>query len=220
MWIEIITGTRVRYDFHAPSHARITCTLTLLMRITSLMTNDAMSSNRGNQYGQMVRDARIRLKYTQRELGELVGVKPSTIANLESSPFRVVRRDRLERVCARLSMGDEERDRVLAAFDAAPISDFQKRQREKWAKMREDRKAVKASTSLRDALIGLLALVASCGESIAECACAATTPEACELCEAMRAVGLERWESAEAADASIAGLSTPVEKAVDADDFG
>lgn len=153
----------------------------------------------------MVRALRLARGLTQKAAGELAGLSPSTVGNLECYAHRIVRRDRLSRFARALGATDADEAAILEAYDRAPLSEYAERRREQFAKQRAARKASRERPVLLAALLrvtkGLLDYEA--------CTCAGD--DACPLCDAFRILGGERCpESRDDADDAISRIELVV----------
>lgn len=205
--------------------------------------SESQGSPNGVTYGKMLKALREERGYTQKGFGEMFGVAISTIGNIECYPHRVIRRDKLERGLARLNVSATLREKILAAYDVAPISEFAQKRRERFAKQREQRNKARSSDGLRDALAQILTRLAYEGvacdcESARAALLANEAPNAaayrCELCVGMIAIGVhEGWVDptsaltaldrfAEPNEPAPTGLSSAVDNAPvdDAAEFG
>ena len=150
------------------------------------------------RFATLLKAHRERVGKRHRDMAEIARVAPSTYSNAESSPHRVMRRDKVDRLAAGLGLEAAAREELLAAYDELPVSEFQARRRERFDRMRAARKAEASAGEIRAALVNLLATRAVEGD---ECVCGLTNLEdpaagryVCELCIAMRALGLESWD--------------------------
>lgn len=185
--------------------------------------SDTHESLTGIPLGKVLRGIRVLRGMRQRDMASLVGVTPHSWGNAECSSHRTMRRDRIERLATGLKMTPDERAYLLAAFDAAPLSAFAVKRREILSKRNELRAAGRNAKALRSALVRVLEVHVTAGDS-----CECDLSFACELCQAMRALGVEAgWQTAELAGAALLGVlpdgePTGSPQAVDTpdDDFG
>lgn len=166
----------------------------------------------------MARQLRITHGLKQREVATAIGVQPSTYGNLESSPYKIIRRERVDDMARLYKLDKDQYSELIAAWDRAPISDYSAKQRKGWEKRNEARSKGKQLEIVKLALcdvIDWLASSAAVGEPV-EAACDCRPPDpfmdedgrTCELCLAMHALGFpDGWVSGEVASARIAEIS-------------
>ncbi len=162
---------------------------TILPLYTKRMSN-SQGKLHGETYGQMLRAIRMGKGYTQKRFAEVLGIAPSTVGNMESYSHRVMRRDRLERALRTIDLDAASSERILAAFDEAPESEYAQKRRDYYAKMRTQRRAVKSATTIAAALLRMLEL-----RLLEEASCECSDGFVCELCQGMRALGVDGWQT-------------------------
>jgi len=144
----------------------------------------------------MARDLRVKKGLRQRQVAQLIGIAPSTYANLESSPNRVIREDRAELLAKVHGLCEAERMALMDAWRRAPLSEYALRQRDRWAARNKLRSKARNYDRMQLALVELLGLfigfVPKPG-SYCNCAFGGGTAEdptrSCELCSALEALG-------------------------------
>jgi len=151
--------------------------------------------------GAYLRALRTSARLTQAELAAASGMRPGTIGNLESSGFRVVGRERIDNLIGALKLERARAARLLALWEAAPLSPFAEKRQRQWDAARErrrresDNRAAAAELSvqrdqlvpIRAALILLLDVAATVER---KCQCEPAQEIVCELCVGMRALGV------------------------------
>ncbi len=127
-------------------------------------------------------------------------MKPSTYANVESSPFKVIRRERAAQVATFYKLDETARDGLLAAWDRLPLSEYGERQRERWAKRNKLRSKARNHDRLKLALVETLALLLTSVDDpnvLCNCLFGGGTPgdptRSCELCSALEALGFDGY---------------------------
>lgn len=154
-----------------------------------------MSSHQ-SQFGRMCRTLRVACGLKQRQVAEAIGVKPTTYANLESSPWKVVQRSRVERLAELFQLTPDVREALLAAWEATPLSPFGERNRERWAKRRLQRSKAKHYDRVRLSLVECLVLLVDGAGAKSLCTCwfgggtADDPSRSCVICEALENAGL------------------------------
>ena len=159
-------------------------------------------------FGLMLRTIRVSRGMKQREVANLIGCSPATLANAESSKFQLLGKRKVEALIRTLNLETGQANLLLKLHAAAPLSPFQEAQRERWRKAKEGREAIKDhskleaqlklaqietanATEYRFALIHLLNYLAL---GAFECGCTEATQFACEGCRGLQALGLaDRW---------------------------
>lgn len=197
-----------------------------------------MNAHSPETFGGLLRTVRIAHRLKHKEAAALAGCAVNTWSNAESGPHAVIGKKRIEAFANAIKLDDATRDRLLALHASAPISPFQEKQRERWERLRAERKAVSdgvaiaaeasllrarvadlegklaASPHLRDAFVDLLDML--CGEG-ALCYC--TSEDVCALCKATRALELgERFEAIPVATAIEERFPEPVGNPVESVD--
>jgi transcriptional regulator with XRE-family HTH domain len=177
-----------------------------------------MSSQGKCDFAVMARSLRILHRKKQREVAAAIGIQPSTYGNLESSSFKIVRRERVDDLSRLYKLDAAQHEALVAAWEAAPISEYSKKQRDGWAKRNEARSKGRRLDMVQAALCDLLDAIVSSAAMGEPCpsTCACVAPDAfvdepgrtCELCSAFHALGFpDGWVSSEVAGARIAELS-------------
>lgn len=153
-------------------------------------------SSHHSQFGQLCRALRVAANLKQRQVAEAIGIAASTYANLESSPWKVIQRSRMERLAELYQLGPDNRARLVAAWEATPLSPFGERNRARWEKRRQQRSKLKHYDRMRLSLVEcLVALVDGArGRSLCTCQFGGGTPDdparSCVICEALENAGL------------------------------
>lgn len=177
-----------------------------------------MSSRGKCEFAVMARSLRIEARLKQREVATFIGVQPSTYGNLESSPFKIIRLERVHDLSRLYKLDASRHAALVAAWEAAPISEYSKKQREGWSKRNEVRAKGKQLDRVKLALcdvldgIGLAAVMGAPYE--ARCHCIQPDPmlevegSTCDLCLAFHALGFpDGWVSGQVAIDRIAEIS-------------
>lgn len=161
-----------------------------------------MESTPKADFGKLCRALRNRKGLKQREVAVQIGIKPATYGNVESSRWKVIRRDRVPALAAALGATAEEASQLMDAWDRWPFSAYSERQRERWAKRNALRSKVRQHDVLQRSLIEVILLligVAPDPDSLCNCEFGGGTADdpsrSCELCEALEALGLDSYIS-------------------------
>jgi transcriptional regulator with XRE-family HTH domain len=177
-----------------------------------------MSSQGKCDFAVMARSLRILHRKKQREVAVAIGIQPSTYGNVESSSFKIIRRERVDDLSRLYKLDAAQHSALVAAWEAAPISEYSKKQRDGWAKRNEARSKGKLLDKVRTALCDLLDAIASSAAAGEPCpsACSCVAPDAfvdepgrtCELCSAFHALGFpDGFVSPDVAAQRIADVS-------------
>jgi transcriptional regulator with XRE-family HTH domain len=177
-----------------------------------------MESKSKCDFAVIARQLRVKNGKKQREVAEAIGVRPSTYGNLESSPFKIIRRERVDELSRFYRLDQAQHSELVAAWERAPISEYSQKKREGWARQNEARSKGKRLDMVQTALCDLLDAIASSAAAGEPCpsACSCVAPDAfvdepgrtCELCSAFHALGFpDGFVSPDVAAQRIADVS-------------
>lgn len=161
----------------------------------------------------MCRNLRISRNFRQRRVAEAIGVKTSTYANLESSPYRVVGIEKAERIAEFYNLDQAARDELVARWSKTELSEFGKQSRERWEKRNAQRSKAKRAAALERCLIDVLAVLFANTNSddVELCLCTFGEP-LCEVCAALAILGAPAYTTLEAAVENLAALQRRIER--------
>ena len=150
----------------------------------------------------MVRELRIQKGHKQREVAEFIGCKLSTYGNVESSPFKVIGRARVEKLVKLYSLTPDRAAELRTMWENVPLSPYSLRQRAKWQKRNTLRSMVARVPVLELALVEILSFAAGFAPDDALCVCGFDglvegSDRACEVCEALSALRLPEFSGRE-----------------------
>lgn len=155
----------------------------------------------------------------QRQVADAIGVKPSTYGNIESSNHKVVRRERVVDLAKFYELDAGDSERLLAAWEQLPASEFNLRQ----AGRRRERSAFRVNAreapKLRLALVEVLGVLL--GVTDDPCACVPASEVAgdprppCEVCSALHVLGLSSWTSRDVVAEQLSALQDSMTTATD-----
>lgn len=159
---------------------------------------------------------------THRQISEAIGLKGMSYQNAEHKPFKAMSRDRVERLAAFHGLSPAERARLLAEWDALPISTYAATQSPRWTTRKAVRSKAKHHDAMKAALIEVLAVHleraadAAAGSDAPICTCgpadpfADADPRVCEICAALHVLGFRgRFSGADPVLAWLAALQEP-----------
>lgn len=176
-----------------------------------------------SNFAKLCRELRISRNLKQRDVAAVIGVRPATYGNVESSPYKVVRQERVEALAKFYGLAQADRLRLLEAWEQTPVSPYSARQREQWAKQNLVRSKARNYERLQLALVETLAvLVTRDKDPDSLCYCefgggtAADPHRACELCSALEALGLDRWTTLDRTITQLSQLQDKLEAAAEA----
>jgi transcriptional regulator with XRE-family HTH domain len=175
-----------------------------------------MGSPQKTEFGKICRELRVQNRYKQREVANGIGVKLSTVGNMESSPFRVIGLDRVARIAEFYALPPDRAAELRKAWEGTELSAYGEKRRKNW--QRQDR--LRSKSKHFDRVFRSLAEVLGvCIEALHElypgrvCKCSFDEDEPCEVCMALENLGLETFTTIEKTSASIAALQTRLEEA-------
>lgn len=186
--------------------------------LSFVIVSGPVSTQTKSDFAILCRTLRIQKGYKQREVALAIGIRPSTYGNVESSRWKVIRRERAERLAAFLQLMPDDHDRLLEAWEKCPLSEYGERVRERWKRRNERRNKVKMHDRIQISLIEMTAMclaVARNPDTLCTCEFGGGTIDdpdrACELCEALMALGLNRLSDVEQSIADLAKLQEKLE---------
>lgn len=133
----------------------------------------------------------------QREVAERVGVKDSTYANVESSPHRIVGRDRALALAKVFELDEAATASFMAAWEAQPLSEYGEKHRAAWEKRNKLRAKGRNHDKLQLALVEVLGVLIARVDQADLCTCdpgGGTREDParnCEVCSALEALGID-----------------------------
>jgi transcriptional regulator with XRE-family HTH domain len=150
-----------------------------------------MNSKPHSDFGRMCRSLRVQRALRQREVAAAMGIKLSTYGNVESSPWKVVNREKATRLVALYTLPPDEAAALLDAWDRCPLSPGGEKRRDKWAKANALRNKAKGYDGLKLSVVELLGLHLMAMPDAEVCVCDAAM--VCSVCAALERVGLDRF---------------------------
>jgi transcriptional regulator with XRE-family HTH domain len=161
-----------------------------------------------------IRELRVAANKKQREVAALLGMKPSSYANAESSNFKRMSLERVHRLARAYGLGRDDTAELVAGWDALPVSDYDKRRDAQHQRVRSVRAKAKAHDPLKLALLEVTTLlVTSVPDPGALCTCSevdmfaeGSSGQQCELCDALRLLGLSGWTTLDDVIAKLAAV--------------
>src|SRR5262249_35489140 len=132
----------------------------------------------------------------QREVAAALDIKPGTYACAESAAHVVFSRKRAEILCNFYDLAPEVRARVMAAWDACPLSPHGESRRKHWEKRNKLRSKAKNHDRIKLALVDLLGLRLMETPDDQICSCDFGAP-ACATCAGLEAVGAPQFTPAD-----------------------
>lgn len=158
-----------------------------------------MNNRARTEFSAIIKGLRAASRLKQREVAEALGVQAGTYGNMESSPFRLVRREKVDALSRFYKLDSVQHAELVAAYEKLPLSEYSQRQRETWAKrsaMRsKGKKLEEVKLVLCDLLDGIASTAGMGGEYLTVCSC--KPPDefvgedgyTCDLCRAFHALG-------------------------------
>lgn len=170
--------------------------------LTLLIARVSMGITEKSDFAKLCRSYRVERGLKQRQIAEVAGVKLSTYGNVESSPWKVMRRDRAERLVRYYGMSPAQTAEFLSAWERCPLSTYGEKQREYWQKRHALRSKTKNYDRMRLALVEVLtALVPLLPDKDVICNCTfgggspSDPNRSCEVCWALESLGLiDGWQ--------------------------
>lgn len=155
-----------------------------------------MHNNQGSDFGKMCRALRIEKGLKQRQLMPVIGVALSTVGALETSRWKVISRDRAEKLATFYNLDADRTSSFLEAWDAAPLSPHGEKRHEYWKKRNALKSKAKNHDALKISLVRLLGLHLMSVPDDQVCACDFGAP-LCDVCRALERVGIEPFTPAD-----------------------
>jgi hypothetical protein len=143
-----------------------------------------------------LREAASPRKLKHREVAAAIGIKTSTYGNVETSPYKVLGRDRVERLAELFGLEGAERAAFIAVWERCPLSPWGLRRRAHFERQRARRSISRHYPRLKLALIETLSLLLGVAQGRSLCTClfgggtVYDTRRNCEFCEAVEALGI------------------------------
>lgn len=173
-----------------------------------------MGSHEKTDFGKMCRELRVQNRYKQREVAVGIGVKLSTVGNMESGAFRVIGLERLQRIAEFYRLPPDRASALRSAWERLPLSAYGEKQRRVWERRNRQRSKAKHHDRLKRSLAECLGLMLPQFSEANEgkvCACAFDADELCEVCMALDNLGLDTYTTLDKAIVDIATLQSKLE---------
>jgi transcriptional regulator with XRE-family HTH domain len=164
-----------------------------------------MESKPKSDFAKMCRTLRVQKGLKQREVAEGIGVKPSTYGNIESSPWKVVGIEKVERMIQLYGLGPPRSDELRDAWSRVPLSAYGEKQRQTWERRNRQRSKAKHHDRLKRSLCEVLGLLLP-EYPHTVCACSFDREEPCEVCMAFENLGLPPFKDMPTAIRDLAKL--------------
>lgn len=165
----------------------------------------------------MCRSLRLENRLKQRQVAEALGITPGAYGNTESSPFKVIGVDKVNKLISLYRLGERTIPRavdLMAAWQAVPLSAYGEKQRKSWERRNRMRSKAKHHDRLRRSLAEILGLLLSVyidENYTGACKCDFGDEELCEVCMALDNLGLDTYTDLNKAISDIAGLQTKMD---------
>lgn len=163
-------------------------------------------------FPRRIRELRVAAGKKQREIADRIGMKANSYANAESSNFKRMSRERVEKLAAVHSLDPAATAQLLAGWEQLPIMEFKQRQAETFEKRKVFRSKLKGFDRMKNALAGLVALLLTVHPSAGElCICTFGEPDRpCELCDALKMLGIAGWTTQDEVMRQLAELQEKI----------
>lgn len=169
-----------------------------------------------SDFGIMCRELRVNKRLKQREVAEGIGVKLSTVGNIESSPWKVVGIDKVNRMVEFFQLPPDRAAELRSAWERVPLSEYGAKQRESWQRRNKMRSKAKHYDKVQRSLAEVLGLAIEAMNHQYQgrvCTCAFDRDELCEICMALDNLGLDTFTTLEKATSDLAALQDKLESA-------
>ena len=123
-----------------------------------------------------------------REVAAAIGVAVSTYGNVESSPHKVINRQRATKLIELYRLPPPKAAELLAKWDACPLSPFGQNRQKYWEKRNKLRNKAKNHDRLKYGLVELLGIILMDRPDDLICECAPDGTK-CTVCYSLEAVG-------------------------------
>lgn len=146
-----------------------------------------MDSKIKSDFAILCRALRVERGLKQREVAALIGVKPATYGNVESSQYKVINRRRAVKLVEAYDLPTQRATELLAAWDRCPLSPFGEKRKHYWEKRNLLRSKAKNHDPLKFALaecVGII-LMDRPDDLVCECADGAL----CTVCYSLHRLG-------------------------------
>lgn len=160
-----------------------------------------MSSQEKLDFPRMLRELRVARGKKQREVADGSGLKETTYANAESNNHKTIRLERVRAIARFHSLGKDDTEALVAAWEALPASQYNTRNRPAWERRQALRNKADQADTLRVSLLEMATmLVTNVVDPGQLCTCDrvdmfvdSSGQQGCELCDALRLLGLTGW---------------------------
>lgn len=163
----------------------------------------------------MCRDLRVSKNWSQAEMGIRSGLK--SYSNVEYNNHKTIRLERVHAIARVHELNEADTARLVAAWEALPVSEYSQKQRQAWDKRNAARAKSRGYDEARRCVIelfGVALMVAFDLNTTLDrwCTClpgggsAQSTTRLCEICNALTFLGLPRWTDTDTAVTGIGKL--------------
>jgi len=176
-----------------------------------------MSPTVKSGFGILARELRVKNGLKQREVAEKIGIKLSTYGNVESSPWKVIRRERAQKLCEVYNLNEMDSANVMAMWELCPLSPEGQKNKAHWQRKNRIRSKAKNHDRVAASLIEMCSLAIELSAQGEVCNCGfggvteADPTRSCEFCTAMEALGLPPFTTDAAAIDALAGAAAKLE---------
>lgn len=174
--------------------------------------SDGKVKNDKTEFSLMCRHFRVDRRLKQREVATAIGVKTSTYGNVEYSPHRVIREDRVHALSGFYKLDEPTHNRLMAAWRKLPLSEHGIKNQEMWKRKNAQRNRAKLCLSTQISLVEVLSvLLGSTPDPGSLCSCSFERSDACEICAAFEILGLPPYTTIERAVSQLERLAKKLE---------
>lgn len=154
-----------------------------------------MEPQQKSDFAKLCRQLRTEKRLKQREVAEKIGIAASTYGNVESSPYKVVGLDKVERLINFYDIrGSQLAADLRSSWERVPLSPYGEKQRKGWERRNRMRSKAKHHDRLMVSLVEVIGAFLPHIPDREVCACSFGAP-ACELCAALENLGLDGFAS-------------------------
>jgi transcriptional regulator with XRE-family HTH domain len=158
-----------------------------------------------SEFGNLCRDLRIAHGLKQREVASGIGISPGAYGNLESSPFKVVRKDKAKKIAELYRLDVKASSDLMAAWERCPLSEGGEKRRAIWQQKNAQRSKAKRHDALEVALCEMLGVHIGAMDEDKICVCE-FAGDPCEVCAALGVLGLDPYSTRDNAITQLAKL--------------
>lgn len=171
-----------------------------------------MVNSQRTEFGAICRNLRKGRGLRLRQVAEILGVALSTYGNVESSKYRIVGESKASALATFYRLPAPDRDRLMAAWSATPLSPFSEKRQERFEKLKQSRKLAKLVPALKLSLCEVLGMHIGLMDDDKICVCD-FGGEPCEVCKGLTTLELDTFSTKDHALLQLTKLQDKLEAA-------